>query len=50
MLIAYTERHVHEAVRQLFGNFKGFLQSDASSVFDILARGPRKDDNSDEGR
>jgi len=49
VLFAYTERHTQEAVRQLFGNFKGFLQSDASSVFDILERGPPKDDDSDEG-
>jgi transposase len=48
VLFAYTERHTQEAVRQLFGNFRGFLQSDASSVFDILERGPPKDHDSDE--
>jgi transposase len=44
VLFAYTERHTQEAVRQLFGGFKGFLQSDASSVYDILDRGPPKDE------
>ena len=48
VLFAYTERHTQEAVRHLFGNFKGFLQSDASNVFDILERGPPKDDDDDE--
>lgn len=48
VLFAYTERHTQEAVRQLFGNFKGFLQSDASSVYDILERGPPKDEDSDD--
>jgi transposase len=45
VLFAYTERHTQEAVRQLFGAFKGFLQSDASSVYDILERGPPKDED-----
>jgi transposase len=44
VLFAYAERHTQEAVRQLFGGFKGFLQSDASSVYDILERGPPKDE------
>ncbi|HWA74836.1 MAG TPA: IS66 family transposase [Polyangiaceae bacterium] len=48
VLFAYTERHTQEAVRQLFGDFKGFLQSDASSVYDILERGPPKDDDTDD--
>ena len=48
VLFAYSERHTQEAVRQLFGDFKGFLQSDASSVYDILDRGPPKDDDTDD--
>jgi transposase len=48
VLFAYTERHTQEAVRQLFGAFKGFLQSDASNVYDILDRGPPKDDDADD--
>ena len=48
VLFAYTERHTQEAVRQLFGSFKGFLQSDASSVYDILDRGPPKDVEADD--
>lgn len=48
VLFAYTERHTQEAVLKLFGNFKGFLQSDASSVFDILERGPPKDEDLDD--
>ena len=43
VLFAYAERHTQEAVRQLFGGFKGFLQCDASSVYDILDRGPPRD-------
>jgi transposase len=48
VLFAYAERHTQEAVRQLFGGFKGFLQSDASSVYDILDRGPPKDEDGDD--
>jgi len=48
VLFAYAERHTQEAVRQLFGRFKGFLQSDASSVYDILDRGPPKDEHTDD--
>ena len=47
VLFAYAERHTQDAVRKLFGGFKGFLQRDASNVYDILDRGPPKDD--DEG-
>jgi len=48
VLFAYSERHTQEAVRQLVGDFKGFLQSDASSVYDILDRGPPKDEDTDD--
>lgn len=47
VLFAYTEHHTQEAVRKLFGNFKGFLQSDASNVYDILERGPPRDEDAD---
>jgi transposase len=47
ILFRYVEHHSSEAVKQLFGNFHGFLQADASNVYDILARGPPTDN--DEG-
>ncbi|MCC6645713.1 MAG: IS66 family transposase, partial [Polyangiaceae bacterium] len=40
ILFAYTEKHTQEAVAKLFHGFRGLLQSDASSVYDILERGP----------
>ena len=40
VLFAYVERHTSEAVAKLFHGYRGFLQSDASSVYDILERGP----------
>jgi len=43
ILFAYTERHTSELVKQLFDGFGGYLQSDASSVYDILERGPPRD-------
>jgi transposase len=43
VLFAYAERHTQEAVKKLFGGFKGFLQCDAHNVYDILERGPPKD-------
>jgi transposase len=44
VLFAYAERHTQDFVKKLFGGFKGFLQCDASNVYDILERGPPKDD------
>lgn len=44
VLFAYAERHTQAFVKQLFGGFKGFLQCDAHNVYDILERGPPKDD------
>jgi transposase len=46
VLFAYVERHTSEAVKALFGDFRGLLQADASAVYDILARGrpPDTDD------
>jgi transposase len=43
ILFAYVEHHSSEPVKRLFGNFHGFLQADASNVYDILDRGPPKD-------
>jgi hypothetical protein len=47
VLFAYTEKHTQEFVKKLFGGFTGYPQSDASSVYDILDRGPPTD--KDEG-
>ena len=43
VLFAYAERHTQDFVKRLFGGFKGFLQCDASNVYDVLERGPPKD-------
>jgi hypothetical protein len=47
VLFAYTEAHTSAFVQSLFGNFRGYLQADASNVYDILEHGPPKD--SDDG-
>jgi transposase len=47
ILFTYTERHNSELVKELFGDFRGFLQADASNVYDVLESGRPKD--SDEG-
>ncbi|MFO0554489.1 MAG: IS66 family transposase [Polyangiaceae bacterium] len=38
VLFHYTESHSSDAVKQLFSGFSGHLQSDASSVYDLLER------------
>jgi transposase len=43
VLFAYTERHTSAFVQSLFAGFSGYLQSDASNVYDILERGPPQD-------
>lgn len=43
VLFAYTEKHTQQFVKSLFGGFKGYLQSDASNVYDILDRGPPRE-------
>lgn len=43
VLFAYAEQHTSEFVKGLFGDFGGYLQADASAVYDILDRGPPKD-------
>ena len=47
VLFAYTEKHSQDAVAKLFHGFRGFLQCDASSVYDILDRGPPADTDGD---
>jgi transposase len=47
VLFAYSEKHTQEFVKKLFGGFKGYLQCDASNVYDVLERGPPTDN--DEG-
>ena len=44
VLFAYAEHHTSTFVQQLFQGFGGYLQADASNVYDILERGPPKDD------
>jgi transposase len=46
VLFAYAEKHNSDFVKRLFQGFTGYLQCDASNVYDILERGPPKDDPS----
>lgn len=48
VLFAYTEKHTQDFVKKLFGGFRGYLQSDASNVYDILERGPPADTDTGE--
>jgi transposase len=48
VLFAYTEKHTQDFVKKLFGGFRGYLQSDASNVYDILERGPPTDSDTGE--
>jgi transposase len=43
VLFAYAEKHTQDFVKRLFHGFTGYLQCDASNVYDILERGPPKD-------
>jgi len=45
VLFAYAERHTQAFVQKLFQGFNGFLQCDAHSVYDILERGPPRQDD-----
>lgn len=45
VLFAYAERHTQDFVKSLFHGFKGFLQCDAHNVYDILERGPPKQED-----
>jgi transposase len=44
VLFSYTEKHTQDAVAKLFAGFRGLLQSDASSVYHLLERGPPSDE------
>lgn len=39
VLFAYVPRHTQDAVKALFHRFRGYLQCDASNVYDVLERG-----------
>jgi len=43
VLFAYVEHHSSESVKQLFSGFRGYLQADASNVYDVLERGRPND-------
>lgn len=43
ILFAYAEHHTSEFVQKLFDGFSGYLQADASNVYDILEHGPPND-------
>ena len=43
VLFAYVEHHSSESVKQLFAGFRGYLQADASNVYDVLERGRPND-------
>jgi hypothetical protein len=47
ILFAYAEAHTSAFVQELFGTFRGYLQADASNVYDVLEHGRPKD--SDDG-
>jgi transposase len=47
VLFAYAEKHTSDFVKKLFHGFSGYLQCDASNVYDVLERGPPTD--TDEG-
>ena len=40
VLFRYVPSHTQDAVKQLFGRFGGYLQADASHVYNILERSP----------
>jgi transposase len=47
VLFAYVESHSSDSVKTLFDGFRGYLQADASNVYDVLERGRPSD--SEEG-
>jgi transposase len=40
VLFEYTPKETSDAVRAMFQGFRGYIQADAKSVYDILYRGP----------
>jgi transposase len=43
VLFAYVEHHSSDSVKGLFDGFRGYLQADASNVYDVLERGRPND-------
>jgi transposase len=43
VLFAFSEKHTQDFVKKLFAGFNGYLQADASNVYDVLERGPPAD-------
>ncbi|HEX2736455.1 MAG TPA: IS66 family transposase [Polyangiaceae bacterium] len=43
VLFAFTEKHTQDFVKTLFSGFTGYLQADASNVYDVLEKGPPVD-------
>ena len=46
VLFAYVPRHTQDAVKALFQGFRGYLQCDASNVYDVLERGAPSESDS----
>jgi transposase len=46
VLFEYASEHSSAVVQKMFAGFRGLLQSDASSVYDILERGPPSEEGS----
>jgi transposase len=49
VLFQYAAKHTSDTVQRLFGEFRGYLQADAHAVYNILDRGPPKDDATESG-
>jgi len=45
VLYEFTSSHTSAVVQEMFKGFSGYLQSDASSVYDILDKGPPREDD-----
>ena len=43
VLFAYVAHHSSDSVKALFGEFRGYLQADASNVYDVLEQGRPSD-------
>lgn len=46
VLFEYTPKETSDAVRSMFAGYRGYVQADAKSVYDILYRGPPGTDES----
>ena len=47
ILFSYTRRHTSEAVQGLFKGYSGYIQADASSVYDVLFRPDKEEPERD---